>query len=85
MCDQESCTCEVSQQAQGGQGHEMVQSVEQQIARALANGSPAHWTAAPAQDGERSANRGARGDLGNGHPDVRGNRVARPQRRALEV
>ena len=48
MGDQESCTCEVSQQAQKGQGHKMVESVEQQIARALADGSPAHQTTTPA-------------------------------------
>ena len=34
MGDLESGTCEVSQRAQNGQGHEMVESVEQQIARA---------------------------------------------------
>ena len=84
---QESCTCEFSQQAQNGHGHKMVESVEQQIARALADGSSAHQTTtpaatagadckashAPAQDGERGANRrGTRRDLGNGHPDARG-------------
>ena len=49
MGDQESCTCEVSQQAQNGQGQKMVENVEQQIARALtADGSPAHQTTTPA-------------------------------------
>ena len=48
MGDQESCTCEVSQQVQDGQEHMMVESVEQQSARALADGSPAHQTTTPA-------------------------------------
>ena len=48
MGDQEGCTCEVSQQALDGHGHKMVESVEQQTARALADGSPAHQTTAPA-------------------------------------
>ena len=48
MGDQESCTCEVSQQAQHGQRHKVVESVEQQIARALTDdGSPAHQTTTP--------------------------------------
>ena len=73
----------VSQQAQNGQGHEMVESVERQIARAVVGGGPAHQAAAPAaaagtdrtasnapaQDGERSGNkRGMRRDLENGPP-----------------
>ena len=85
MGDQVGGTGEVSQQAQNGQGHEMVESVEQQIVRAVVDGSPADQTAAPAagagtdrtasnapaQDGDRSANRREmRGDLENGHPDV---------------
>ena len=47
MGDQESGTCEVSQQAQIGQGHGMLESVEQQFARGVVDGSPAHQTAAP--------------------------------------
>ena len=35
----------VSQQAQNGQGHEMVESVEQQIARAMGDGITTHQTA----------------------------------------
>ena len=39
MGDQESGTGEVSQQAQNGQRHEMLECVEQQIASAVADGS----------------------------------------------
>ena len=45
---QESCAREVSQQTQDGQGHKMVESFEQQIARVVVDGGPAHQTAAPA-------------------------------------
>ena len=47
MVDQGSGAREVSQQAQNGQGHEMVESVEQQIAGAVVDGSPAHQTTTP--------------------------------------
>ena len=77
----------------------MVESVEQQIARAVADGSFAHQTAALPQQSEQierlrthlrrmameaQTDKGVRGDLGNGHPDVWGSRAAGPQRRTLE-
>ena len=46
--EEESCTCEVSQQAQDGRGNKIMDSVEHWTARALADGSPAHQTTAPA-------------------------------------
>ena len=48
MGDQESGAREVAQQAEDGQGHEMVESFEQQTARALVDGSPVHQTTTPA-------------------------------------
>ena len=48
MGHQESCACEVVQSAQDGQGHEMVEGSEQQIGRAVADGSPAHQATTPA-------------------------------------